>query len=129
MINTQKKKRFLERRKEKRLAVQEGALAVLHNQKYKIGPIIDISHGGLSFRYVDGEKQPIHSFALSIFFTGEAFRIRKLPFKTIYDIQENPKKGPSYVLIRRIGGQFGKLTTDQRSVLGYFIENYKITEY
>ena len=46
-----------EHRKHKRFKVQEGAIAVLHDQKYKLGPVIDLTRDGLAFRYVYKEKK------------------------------------------------------------------------
>ena len=47
------RKRTVERRKNKRYKAVEGAYAAISPNSHKLGQIIDISMGGLAFKYID----------------------------------------------------------------------------
>jgi hypothetical protein len=50
-------KEFVERRKEKRFQTEKNTYALLRARGSKLGRVIDISKGGLAFRYVSvGER-------------------------------------------------------------------------
>lgn len=51
------RKELVERRKHKRFQVPFGAFAVLGPHSTKVGRIMDISMGGLTFRHID-RKEP-----------------------------------------------------------------------
>lgn len=60
-------KELFERRKHKRFHVQDGAFAVLRPHYAELlGQIIDISRGGVSFRYIASEELSNGSFKLDI---------------------------------------------------------------
>jgi hypothetical protein len=120
---------MLERRKHKRFKVQNGAFAVLGAPPWphstKVGQIIDMSMGGLAFSYIAEQEPSNGSFELGIFLADNSFRLRKIPFETISDLEI--KKGPfNSITMRRSGVQFGELTPNQISQLKYFIRNHTI---
>ena len=121
-------KKISEHRSHKRFNVHEGALAVIYDRDNIVGPVIDISRNGLSFRYVKKGKKTICSPKLSLFLTAQAFRLQKVPFKIIYDFEEKPQQPVTSMTIHRCGGQFGKLTKEQKFALRLFIKNYTITD-
>jgi hypothetical protein len=92
-----------------------------------VGPVIDISRGGLSFRYVDGKETTNESY-LHIFLTEANFYLEKLPIKTILDFKIPDKSASSSNTMRRCGLQFEDLTHDQASQLKFFVENYSMGE-
>ena len=47
------RKRTIERRRHKRYKAVEGAYAAISPHSHKLGQVIDISMGGLSFKYID----------------------------------------------------------------------------
>ena len=122
------RKEMIETRSLKRLNVQKGTIAALHDQKYKLGPVIDITRMGLAFRYVNKEEEMKSSPVLSLFLTAKAFRLRKVPFRIIYDIEDKFRKPVDSLTVRRCGGQFGKLTKYQEFALKLFIKNYTIAK-
>lgn len=122
-----KGKEVVERRQHKRFQVQDGAFAVLGPYATGIGPIIDVSMGGLKFSYVVGEEPLNGSFELGILLAEHSFYLTKIPFKTIWD--EEVKDVPLGSLrMRRCGIRLGQLTDQQISQLEYFIQNHTVGE-
>ena len=75
----------IEQRVHKRFRVQYGDFIVFRFDDSKLGQIIDISKGGLAFRYVANGKQSKGPDQLDIMLAEKDFRMEKLPFKTISD--------------------------------------------
>jgi hypothetical protein len=123
MINTKLKS---ERRKKHRFKVQKGAVAVLYNKRYRIGPIIDISESGLSFRYIDNNQEQTDIFRLGIFFRDKVFYLRLLPVNVIYTIME--QNNVSYITLHmiRCGVKFMQLSNYHSILLRNFIQNFTI---
>ncbi len=73
---------FIERRKHERLKAKERAFAVLKSNFAKLGQIINISKGGLTFSYITNGKKSNGSFEVDIFIdalkSGEDFMLRRL---------------------------------------------------
>lgn len=109
-----KRKEVDERRKHKRFRVQSGAFTVLTafswpHSNPRLGQIIDISMGGLTFSYITSEESLNVSLELSIFLAGNRFHLRSISFKTISDAETNEVPFSS-INMKRSGVQFGELT-------------------
>jgi hypothetical protein len=120
--------KHVERRKYTRFRTRNGALIELRSQRGKLGEIIDISKGGLAFRYIDIGDRPKGSFELDIFLKETGFRLEKVPAKTISDFRTTKYFPFSSTKTRRQGVQFGELTQKQISQLEHFIRNYTTGE-
>jgi len=81
-----------------------------------LGPILDISLGGLSF-YFEGEELPARN-AIDIFFGNDLFCIRNIPCAKVR-LSEQPHRVSHGVKLGRL--QFGNLDHKQRSQLGHLI--------
>ncbi len=123
-----KNKDFAERRTFKRFEVKEGAFASLRGPISKLGPIKDISRGGLAFRYIDTGVRPDRSFDLDISQTDNGFHMKDVPCKNISDSEISNEYHFSSIKMRRLGVQFSELTLDQTSQLEYFIQNHTMGE-
>ena len=128
-----KRKVLVERRKHKRFQVQDGIFAVLRCHwpcSTRLGPIIDVSKGGLAFRYIDiaSEEGSNGSFELVILLANNSFHLDKVPFETISDFEIGNEVPFSCVKTRRRGVQFGELTHEQIFQIEYFIRNHTISE-
>jgi hypothetical protein len=121
------KKELVERRKYERFQIHQGTYVALAPPYGKVGPVIDISRGGLSFRYVDG-KETTNELYIHIFLTEANFYLEKVPIKTILDFKIPDKSASSSITMRRCGLQFEDLTHDQASQLEFFVENYSMGE-
>lgn len=142
---------FIERRKYKRFRVKEGAfatimaapvslgeledlnvgeiaLAVLKAKPAQMGPIVNISNGGLSFRYIDKGKELNASYLLNILFTQDAFHLKNITVKIVSDFDAIDEFPFSTIIMKQAGVQFGELDSIQRAQLDQFIRNYTIDE-
>ena len=115
-----------ERRAGNRLKAVEGAAAVLYNDGYRVGPIVDVSRTGLSFRYIDDGEKIDDATQLAIVVTGQGFYLRMIPIRTVYDIVEETNVAFSSITMRRRGVRFGRLTNMQTTLLSYFLKNYTV---
>jgi hypothetical protein len=117
-----------EQRKHRRFKVKEGAFAALGHPLTTVGRIMDISKGGLSFRYVGSSDHSNGSSKLKILLTHASFNFGMVPFKPIWDLAI--PYALSYVsrTMRQCGGQFGALRGQQKLDLDYFIQNYTTDE-
>jgi hypothetical protein len=118
--------RKVERRMNTRFRVRSGTFAVLSpDSNYsELCEIIDISRGGLSFRHTERNKRSKPSYQLCIMLKRGGFRLEKVFFKTVSDIQATSKSGLSSEKSRRCSVKFEKLTHDQKFELEHFMRNY-----
>jgi hypothetical protein len=116
-----------ERRKYKRFQVPIGTFVGFGPHFEKAGQILDLSLGGLSFRYM-GIDEPNGSSYLDIFLIDNDFYIRKLPFVTVTDFATVTDKAPISTTLRRRGVKFQTLTRQQRSDLEHFINKHAVGE-
>jgi hypothetical protein len=124
-------KKIVERRKDKRFQAEDGAAAVFRRpwpRSTRLGQIIDISKGGLAFRYIAGEEQSHGSSELEILWGDCSVRLDKMPFGTISDFETATEVPLNSIEMRRSSVQFGELTSEQMSQLEYFIRNHTTGE-
>ena len=119
---------LVERRNHKRFRVREGGYAALLPQFTEIGQILDISRGGLAFRYVASQERSHQSSQLSISSTDGSFSLNKVPIKTVWDFALANEFSFGAITLRHCGVQFGQLTPAQKSDLEYFIQTYTLGE-
>jgi len=113
----------VERREHNRFKVRTGAFAALTSYNI-VGPIQNISKGGLVFRYISEGEQIPKSLEVDIFIGGKGFHIQKIPSKRISDFNIIKKSLYSSLKIKQCGVQFGELTNSQISQLENFIQSY-----
>ena len=110
-------------RRHARFRVLRDAFAALGPDYIKVGQILDISMGGLAFRYIVPEEGPSNASELDIFLAGRTFYLYKLPFETVRDSATN--EAPFSSMNMKVSGlQFGDLTDNQKSNLRYFIQTH-----
>ena len=114
----------VERRKHKRFRTKEGAYAVLSGPVSKVGQILDVSRGGLSFRYIDIGDRPKETCVLDILKEDNVFRLENITFKVISDLDASKDFPFSTIPMRRCGGELSGMSGKQISDLEYLIDNY-----
>ena len=119
--------RRADRRKHKRHRAQAGAFVDIRIGRVKVGKIVDISRGGLAFRYVDDRGRLKEEFELDMYFRDHDFRMEYVPVKTIWD-RGSPRKLSFSTRTRLRGVQFGNLTQTQFSELELFLLLNTVTE-
>ncbi len=74
----------MEKRAFKRFETMDGAYAAISPSSYKIGQIVNISLGGLVFKYIDrDESNNAFGDEGTIFLGGFGFSVGDLPFRTV----------------------------------------------
>jgi len=104
-----------ESRRHKRYRACEGALAFLGSVP---GTITDISQGGMCVNYVVFGKDPDQVLKLDIFFSEADFYLPGIPGRIVSDV----------VQVRRLGIEFGELSSEQEAGLKYFLLHNTISE-
>ena len=136
------RKKFKERRNHPRFKVKRGAVAAVIKTasekqeqgkdvpmneapiaSIQMGQIINISKGGLAFRYIDGETLFSELFDLDILFVQNSFYLKKMPGKTVWVSPALRKPPISLLTTNEQGVQFGDLTPLQISQLDFFLKN------
>jgi hypothetical protein len=117
-----------ERRKLRRLKAQENTFALLRGQTSKLGRVIDISDGGLAFRYVSIGEQLKSVFELDLVSPRGDLRLNGLPVKVVSNLERQGKTPSGRIRLRRVGVQFRELTHYQVSQPQHFMRNFMVEE-
>ena len=126
-----RKKKQIECRKHERFRVIGDTFVILGSARYQKCLIIDISLGGLSFRYYKGtteikEFSTTDSGKLDIIRANDSFNIRHIPFETVYDIEIDDEIPMHSFRTRKRGVRFIRLTRQHRSQLEKLIKEHTI---
>jgi hypothetical protein len=122
-------RRRVRRRKWKRFETVSGAVVILNKPQLKgllgikrveLGPIVNISMGGLAVQYVENKHRSAEYSELSIYFPSEGIVLDRVPFETISDFEITQM--PDDKVIRKRCVKFGTLTTYQAFQLEEFIK-------
>jgi len=115
-----------ERRKDTRYVVKDNEFHVF-NQGSKIpGKLIDISKGGLAYRYMPIKGKKRESDRYDIISAGsQHFHLLDIICKTIYDTHDFiVNQGSADTKKRRRGLQYGKLTENEQAKFELLLRNY-----
>ena len=113
-----------ENRKLERYGVRDGAMAVIGKNANVLGQIIDISRGGLSFRYMDNGMIEDQEDLLTILSTDQQFYLVNIPFQTVSDFALVNIPTFSSIITRRRCVRFRDLDEEQARRLEEFIRRY-----
>jgi hypothetical protein len=113
-----------DRRKHKRYKVREGSLVSPVSTNRKYWKMIDVSLGGMSFRYIP-YQDPNGFSQIDIVTQDLEFRLEGIPFKVISDC-EFTDSSTSLFELRRCGVQFGLLPHPKQLLLDEFIRKYTL---
>ncbi len=119
------RKRTVERRKHKRYKAVEGAYAAISPNSHKLGQIIDISMGGLSFKYIDtknGDEAEVQP-EKTVFLSSMGYYVGDLPFKVVADYEVTNVPSFSSMKVRKRHIQFTDLSFKQLFDLDYYLRN------
>jgi hypothetical protein len=116
-------KQQVERRKQKRFSVSNGAFVALRPDYLKVGQVKNIGMDGLAFTYLMDDGKPDRSFELDIFLADQTFWLEGVPFTIISDFRIDGIPFSS-IRTRQMHVQFRDLTPDQKAHLEYFIQNH-----
>ena len=108
-----------------RFLPQDETYVVLRPDFTKLGRLINISKGGLSFQYIAPKKESEVSTDLDLFTGNNGFYLSRLPCKVIYDIRfpENEESSKLFEH-RRCGLEFGEATEVQATQLEVYLKKH-----
>lgn len=92
-----------------------------------VGSIVNIGMGGLTFLYTDIATggQPMESSELDIILLDSEFRLEKVPFQSLKELELHKTTiGLRTLTMKQCDVQFGDLTPQQMSQLEHFLQNY-----
>lgn len=118
------RKNTVERREYRRYGVVPHLLASLCPDFSVVGPIINISMGGLEFRYVGGDEPVKGLSRLNISARDGSFYLFRVPFKPVWEYALSEEFCVGCIALRYCGVQFDDLTDAQESELRYLIQIY-----
>jgi hypothetical protein len=121
------RKNLDDQRRHKRFQVPRGVFVGFGPHVNKVGQIVDLSLGGLAFRYV-GSGESGDGSHLDIFVADNDFYLGSVPFRTVSDFEIVQTTPSCPMTMRRSGVRFGKLTSEQRSGLEYFLQHHTLGE-
>ena len=109
-----------------RFLVQEFAYAVLRPSSKCVGQIVDVSRGGVSFRYPDTgiEDDKVTYQHLDIFLVGDDFYIERIPFKTVSERRLEIDLPDHTLSMIQCGVMFDTLSMEQEERLAILIDKY-----
>ena len=113
----------IERRRHKRFQVANRALVVLRPYYTKLGRMVDVSMGGLSFTYLESRQTPQQSFELDVLSEDFSALVRQLPFEIVSEKQDEKVPFSSgTVPVKRCRVKFKGLSGKQKTLLQSFIK-------
>ena len=112
------------RRKERRLTIQEGVFAALRPHFKKLGKVNDISLNGLSFDYISNGNSSEGHLEVDLFGTKKTFYLGQIKCRVVSDSQMDNQTPLSSLRISRLSLEFETLTDEQISKLKHVIRNY-----
>ena len=119
---------MVEKRKHSRFVPRFNTFAALGKEYAKIGKMIDICIGGLSFEYLIEENSKIDSSEVDIFSVSNGFFLYSIPCKIVYDTQiHEPHVKNELIKVltnRKCGIKFKNLAKDNFLQIQFFIDNY-----
>jgi hypothetical protein len=121
------RKRPPDLRKYKRFRAHDNAFVDLRVSPVKVGKIVDISRGGLAFRYLRVGTHLGETFELDMYSRNNDFRMEKVPVTTVWD-RGSPDELYFSTRTRLRGVHFGKLTQEQLSELERFMFLNTVTQ-
>jgi len=74
-----------DRRKNRRFKVPPDAFMVIKQPKFKMGQIVDMSVGGLSFCYTEGSIPPIDNLKVDILLADDGYYLDQIPVNVVSD--------------------------------------------
>ena len=120
--------KLFERRKHKRFRVPLNTYALLNDQVSKLGRVLDISKGGLAFRYISIGKELKEEFQLDLISAQVNPGLNGLPVKVVSEIEIASETPSRAVTLSRASVQFEELMDEQADWLERFIQACSQTE-
>ena len=120
---------IFERRACQRFQIRNGISVKFSPHFPKVDSFLDISNGGLSFRYITDKKTgeiPLNRMEkLEIIHNADDLCIKEIPFKVRWALESDDKFSVSKKDTKMCGIEFVNLTRKRRSQLQSFMQEYR----
>jgi hypothetical protein len=117
----------MDRRLNKRFRVEDNVIIALRNQVVKIGKVLDIGRGGLSFEHIYENLEQEISHEGTLLFVG-GYSLPAIPCRVVYNVPAPLSDEYQAFIIqietRRCGVQFTELTEELSLQLNSFIRGH-----
>ena len=107
----------IEKRLLMRYPATDGIVVAVRPHTKILGYMIDISLGGLSFRYIESSLDEQPSSELTILQSSPRFCLDRIPYHTVADFEIPAEFSFSSIRIRRRCVEFGSLSERQRQAI------------
>ncbi len=114
--------KLFERRKHKRFPAPPNTYVQLNDQVSKLGRVLDISKGGLAFRYISVGKELKEVFQLDLISAQVNSGLNPLTVKVVSEIEMESETPARAVTLSRASVQFEELMDEQVDWLERFIQ-------
>jgi hypothetical protein len=118
------RKDIAEQRQYQRFQAKNGAFALSKASVNTLGQIVDISQGGLAFKYMAWGEQTNGFTEIDILFAERFFYLQNVPCKVVSDSEISLQNPFSSIKMRRLSVEFKALSPKQRYELKHFIKNH-----
>ena len=121
-------KSIQEKRKHKRFLVKDRTFVMLGPDATQLCHVVDISRGGLSFRYFIESKKLFDEYMELGILSGDNFYLENISVQNISDREIKNESSFSSIIMRRRGIKFDHLTPFQESQLEHLLRNNTLLE-
>ncbi len=117
-----------ERRKDIRYIIKDDEFHIFNQGSKIAGKLIDISKGGLAYRYIPVKGKNLESNRYDFIIAGsQRFYLFDIICKTIYDTRDDTvNQSSADSESRRRGLQYGKLTENEQAKFEILLRNYVV---
>jgi len=116
--------RSIDKRKFNRFTLKDYGFAIFRPSSKIAGRIIDISKGGLSFRYANIHEKELSSSHMDIFILSSGFYSDNLSYKIVFEQNVDIELPDSSTPTNQCGVMFNELTPIQKTQLDVLIQSY-----
>ena len=107
----------IDKRRFARFELSKGIYAHLDSDIRAIGEVLNVSKGGLAFKYMAEFSSAAKHSKLNVFALGGNLFLRDVPVKTVSDTEMPIEIDFSSIRMRRMGLEFEDMTEDQKAAL------------
>ena len=116
-----------ERREHERYAARDDVVAALRSSlKSKVGLVMNVSRGGLAFRYVESTDMVAEPLELDLKLGETGVNLKGVPVKLVNDTSMANEFSFSLIPLRKCSLQFGQMTREQTSKLELLLQYHTI---
>ena len=122
-----------EQRQYERLEPSQGSAFVVFRPEFsKIGPINDISRGGLGFTYLSPANNEVPAaetpYIIDIIASNNTFYLSNIPCSLVYDAEADKDQFTLMpdLVNKRCGLKFDQLTEEQEKQINLFLERHTV---